>query len=380
MGRFLRHFNFKAGDVDKEKGGKKMEEETKTKEKEEKLKDIKKKTKEFKKKVEFLVKSGMSQKEKVKQAESIHKQIWKEIEWLNAVKGLKEKQVNISNALLLLLEMNNVNKLGWQKEIDKKEFEERNVTESQSTQESKKNNTQEQMSNGEKLKRAKKKIKKIEKAVKSLAQEQENKRTSELLEKGKTIRVEMFRLLDEMDNMENIGDDLMEKRQNIERALILVCGINDANIDIWEKRLHEEMNTLEERESSIVKGAPQNQEKPSETSDEDILADTKKKTKKFEETVRAFKQDGGNEKEELKRMKSTGLEMLRLLERMDAMQNVRKNLREKRKQIVTTLNLVMDLNEANIELLEKELSMRGKTKEDNLGGATTTGKGMFKCG
>ena len=99
----------------------------------------------------------MSQKEKVKQAESIHKQIWKEIEWLNAVKGLKEKQVNISNALLLLLEMNNVNKLGWQKEIDKKEFEERNVTESQSTQESKKNNTQEQMSNGEKLKRAKKK-------------------------------------------------------------------------------------------------------------------------------------------------------------------------------------------------------------------------------
>ena len=190
----------------------------------------------------------------------------------------------------------------------------------------------------------------------------------------------MFRLLDEMDNMENIGDDLMEKRQNIERALILVCGINDANIDIWEKRLHEEMNTLEERESSIVKGAPQNQEKPSETSDEDILADTKKKTKKFEETVRAFKQDGGNEKEELKRMKSTGLEMLRLLERMDAMQNVRKNLREKRKQIVTTLNLVMDLNEANIELLEKELSMRGKTKEDNLGGATTTGKGMFKCG
>ena len=346
----------------------------------EKLKDIKKKTKEFKKKVEFLVKSGMSQKEKVKQAESIHKQIWKEIEWLNAVKGLKEKQVNISNALLLLLEMNNVNKLGWQKEIDKKEFEERNVTESQSTQESKKNNTQEQMSNGEKLKRAKKKIKKIEKAVKSLAQEQENKRTSELLEKGKTIGVEMFRLLDEMDNMENIGDDLMEKRQNIERALILVCGINDANIDIWEKRLHEEMNTLEERESSIVKGAPQNQEKPSETSDEDILADTKKKTKKFEETVRAFKQDGGNEKEELKRMKSTGLEMLRLLERMDAMQNVRKNLREKRKQIVTTLNLVMDLNEANIELLEKELSMRGKTKEDNLGGATTTGKGMFKCG
>ena len=380
MGRFLRHFNFKAGDVDKEKGGKKMEEETKTKEKEEKLKDIKKKTKEFKKKVEFLVKSGMSQKEKVKQAESIHKQIWKEIEWLNAVKGLKEKQVNISNALLLLLEMNNVNKLGWQKEIDKKEFEERNVTESQSTQESKKNNTQEQMSNGEKLKRAKQKIKFFEKAVKSLAQEQENKRTSELLEKGKTIGVEMFRLLDEMDNMENIGDDLMEKRQNIERALILVCGINDANIDIWEKRLHEEMNTLEERESSIVKGAPQNQEKPSETSDEDILADTKKKTKKFEETVRAFKQDGGNEKEELKRMKSTGLEMLRLLERMDAMQNVRKNLREKRKQIVTTLNLVMDLNEANIELLEKELSMRGKTKEDNLGGATTTGKGMFKCG
>ena len=163
MGRFLRHFNFKAGDVDKEKGGKKMEEEeeeTKKKEKEEmeKLKDIKKKTKEFKKKVEFLVKSGMSQKEKVKQAESIHKQIWKEIEWLNAVKGLKEKQVNISNALLLLLEMNNVNKLGWQKEIDKKEFEERNVTESQSTQESKKNNTQEQMSNGEKLKRAKKKF------------------------------------------------------------------------------------------------------------------------------------------------------------------------------------------------------------------------------
>ena len=379
MGRFLRHFNFKAGDVDKEKGGKKMEEESKTKEKEEKLKDIKKKTKEFKKKVEFLVKSGMSQKEKVKQAESIHKQIWKEIEWLNAVKGLKEKQVNISNALLLLLEMNNVNKLGWQKEIDKKEFEERNVTESQSTQESKKNNTQEQMSNGEKLKRAKKK-KKFEKAVKSLAQEQENKRTSELLEKGKTIGVEMFRLLDEMDNMENIGDDLMEKRQNIERALILVCGINDANIDIWEKRLHEEMNTLEERESSIVKGAPQNQEKPSETSDEDILADTKKKTKKFEETVRAFKQDGGNEKEELKRMKSTGLEMLRLLERMDAMQNVRKNLREKRKQIVTTLNLVMDLNGANIEMLEKELSKRGKTKEDNLGGATTTGKGMFKCG
>ena len=49
----------------------------------------------------------------------------------------------------------------------------------------------------------------FEKAVKSLAQEQENKRTSELLEKGKTIGVEMFRLLDEMDNMENIGDDLM---------------------------------------------------------------------------------------------------------------------------------------------------------------------------
>ena len=260
-----------------------------------------------------------------------------------------------------------VNKWEWKKEIDKQEFDGKNVTASQSTQESKKYNTQEQMSNEEKLKRAKTQTKKFEKTVKSLPQEQGS--TKELLAKGKQIGIQMFRMLDEMDKIKDIGDDLIEKWQNIERALILVCGINDANIDIWERRLHEEMNTVEERESSIVTGAPQNQEKPNEISDEDILADSKKKTKRFEETVRSFKKNGGNEKEELKRMKSNGLEMLRLLERMDAMENVREDMRQKRKKVVATLNLVMDLNEANIQLLEKELS----TKEDNLGRATTTG-------
>ena len=123
----------------------------------------------------------------------------------------------------------------------------------------------------------------------------------------------------------------------------------------------------------MVKEAPQKQEKSSETSDKDIIADTKRKTKKFEEMVRSFQQNSANENEELKKMKTSGLEMLRLLERLDSMQNVREDLRKKKKDLVTTLNLIMDLNEVNIELLERKLSMKGQGDEGHLDRSTTVG-------
>ena len=314
---------------------------------------MKQNSKEIKKEMDVLVKSKMSLEEKIKQVESIDQQIWKEIEALDEIKdlNLKKKKIALTEALYYMLEMNALSKHQWRFELEKV-YEEEKVTASQ-------------ISNEDMLKEAKIQTKKFEKEVKAL--EKKNLNTIELLEKGKMIGVQMFRLLDQLDELINIGDDLIEKRKNIERALILITKINDANIDNWEKKLDEEMKTLEARESSITTGAPQMQEtkkpseishkkldeevkksvtressiatrapqkqetkKPSDISHKEMLAAAKKETKKFEEMIRSFQLNGGNE--ELKKIKTIGLEMLRLLERIDCIENVRGDLKKKKEK------------------------------------------------
>ena len=198
----------------------------------------------------------LSQRDKLKQAESIEKQIQKEIEAVNEVKdlNLKEKKETISQALCFLLEMNAVNKMQWKNEVDKEEFEEDNVTTS-----STENNAKEGMSNEDKLKVAKRRTRKFEKVVKSLGEEQGN--TRDLLEKGKQIGTQIYRLMDELDDLPNIGGNLIEKKKNIERALLLVSGINIKQCK--HRYLGEEIRCRSEHTRTRREGEPNGQRGPS---------------------------------------------------------------------------------------------------------------------
>ena len=88
----------------------------------------------------------------------------------------------------------------------------------------------------------------------------------------------------------------------------------------------------------------------------DKLDKCKKETKHFAGLVKSLGIENGNERETLKKLKTVGEEMMRLLVKIDGVTNIDANLKNKRKNIVTALNSLMDLNDLNIASIEKKLT------------------------
>ena len=101
----------------------------------------------------------------------------------------------------------------------------------------------------------------------------------------------------------------------------------------------------------------------------DKIAKAKQQTKKFEVVVKSLGRDKGNKRETLREAKMIGEEMMGLIENVDGLQNISDNLKKKRKNIVTALNSLMDLNDLNIAKLERNLeevaSARGQEGMEN---------------
>jgi hypothetical protein len=88
----------------------------------------------------------------------------------------------------------------------------------------------------------------------------------------------------------------------------------------------------------------------------DKLDKCKKETKHFAGLVKSLGIENGNERETLKKLKTVGKEMMRLLVKIDGVTNIDANLKNKRKNIVPALNSLMDLNDLNIASIEKKLT------------------------
>ena len=86
----------------------------------------------------------------------------------------------------------------------------------------------------------------------------------------------------------------------------------------------------------------------------DKLDKCKKETKHFAGLVKSLGIENGNERETLKKLKTVGEEMMRLLVKIDGVTNIIANLKNKRKNIVTALNSLMDLNDLNIASIQKK--------------------------
>ena len=88
----------------------------------------------------------------------------------------------------------------------------------------------------------------------------------------------------------------------------------------------------------------------------DRLDKCKKETKHFAGLVKSLGIENGNERETLKKLKTVGEEMMRLLVKIDGVTNIDANLKNKRKNIVTALNSLTDLNALNS--IEKNLHLQ----------------------
>ena len=131
-----------------------------------------------------------------------------------------------------------------------------------------------------------------------------------------------------------------------------------------EKREKErERRELENKEKEKIERKKKEQEqKEREKNDfktseanKDKIANAKEATKKFAMVVKSLGTDTGNKRETLREAKIIGEEMMGLIENVDDIQNISDHLKKKRKNIVTALNSLMDLNDLNIAKLERNL-------------------------
>ena len=88
---------------------------------------------------------------------------------------------------------------------------------------------------------------------------------------------------------------------------------------------------------------------------EDEIAKAKAETRKFEVLVKSLGMDEGDKRKKLREAKIIGEEMMGLIENVDGIKNISDCLKKKRKNIVTALNSLMDLNDLNIAKLEQNL-------------------------
>ena len=158
-----------------------------------------------------------------------------------------------------------------------------------------------------------------------------------------------------------------------------------------ERKKEKERNDLENKEKEQIERKKKEQEqKEKEKNDfktseanKDKIAKAKEETKKFEVVVKSLGMDTGSKRKTLREAKIIGEEMMGLIENVDGLQNISDNLKKKRKNIVTALNSLMDLNDLNIAKLERNLeevaSARGQDGMEN-GESEGEGKGLGAAG
>ena len=159
--------------------------------------------------------------------------------------------------------------------------------------------------------------------------------------------------------------------------------------ELEERKKEKERSDLEKKEKEQMDRKKKEQERKErekndlETSEanKDKIAKAKQQTKKFEVVVKSLGRDKGNKRETLREAKMIGEEMMGLIENVDGLQNISDNLKKKRKNIVTALNSLMDLNDLNIAKLERNLeevaSARGQEGMEN---GESEGEGLGAAG
>ena len=157
--------------------------------------------------------------------------------------------------------------------------------------------------------------------------------------------------------------------------------------ELEERKKEKERNDLENKEKEQIERKKKEQEqKEKEKNDfktseanKDKIAKAKEETKKFEVVVKSLGMDTGSKRKTLREAKIIGEEMMGLIENVDGLQNISDNLKKKRKNIVTALNSLMDLNDLNIAKLERNLeevaSARGQDGMEN-GESEGEGEGL----